>query len=682
MTTDVRSSPATLRFRWEIEGLRAVAALLVAAFHVWFGRVSGGVDVFFVVAGFMITTTLLGHLDRTGRIDVGRYLSRLSMRLLPNALVVLAVTAAVTWWLIPSTRRDEVFTEIAASALYYENWELARRSVDYLQRDFTNSPVQHFWAMSIQGQFYLIWLVVFVVVVRLVRPANARLALGLGVGAVVLASFLFSVWFTAFDQGSAYFNTGARVWEFGVGALLALSSPWWPTLTRRWSLGLGWVGLLAILSCGALLSVGTSFPGWIALWPVTGAALILFVGHTASKWSASALLSSKPLVRLGSVSYALYLWHWPLLVFALILTERNQMGFLGGLAVIGVAVLLSFVSTRLVERPLRSTSLQGRPAWVIPMLATLVVAPMAGGAYVVAAPSAATTPVPTALGPQRYPGASVGDDGPITTLTSANTDSPAPGIGDAALDIPEVYAAGCHQDSRVDEVVSCAYGDPDATRTMVLLGGSHSAHWQPALKVIAEAHGWRLLSATKSSCRPGTHLVAPGSEDPSIVRDRDVDDAQRESCRRWNAASMAWIADQDPDLVVSTATVGVGDQESVPSAYLRMWAELDELGIPALAIRDTPRPGRDIVDCLAVHGPLTRECDTDRAPVLSEDSAVSKASAPPNVRFVDLSDHLCDEMSCPPVIGNVIVYSDGDHLTRSYSRSLAPALASAVPILQ
>ncbi|CAN5621705.1 hypothetical protein BH23ACT6_BH23ACT6_11860 [soil metagenome] len=462
MSTVEVVSPRRRRFRPEIEGLRAVAALLVAAYHVWFGRVSGGVDVFFVIAGFMITTTLLGHLERTGRIDAGRYLGRLLTRLLPNALLVLTVVAAATWWLIPITRRDEVFAEIAASALYYENWELAARSVDYLDRGFTSSPVQHFWAMSIQGQFYLIWLVLFVLVLRFGTSAAARRRLAWAMGLLTLGSLAFSVWLTAVDQQVAYFHTGARVWEFGAGGLLALSAPWGPRLTRRGSLVLGWVGLLAIVSCGALLSVGTSFPGWIALWPVTGAALILLAGHTDARWSASTLLSSRPLVRLGSVSYALYLWHWPLLVFVLVLTGQDRLGLLGGLAVIAAAIVLSFGSTRLVERPVRSLSIERRRAWGIPLLASLVVLPFAGTAYVVAAPDEPVAIVDAEIDPQLYPGARVASaEGTATALTSLNTRTPAPGIRAASADKAEVYAAGCHQRLRVDEVISCDYGEQE-----------------------------------------------------------------------------------------------------------------------------------------------------------------------------------------------------------------------------
>ncbi|MGB3763912.1 MAG: acyltransferase family protein [Ornithinimicrobium sp.] len=670
------------RFRWEIEGLRAVAALLVAAYHVWFGRVSGGVDVFFVIAGFMVTTTLLGHLERTGRIDIGRYLGRLMQRLLPNALLVLAVVSVASWFLIPTTRRDEVFTEIAASALYYENWELARRSVDYLDRDFTNSPVQHFWAMSIQGQFYLIWLAVFLVVLRVGPASGVRRRIGAALTVLVLMSFVFSIWLTEVNQPAAYFNTGTRVWEFGIGGLLALSAPWWPALSRRWSWALGWAGLLAIISCGALLSVGTSFPGWIALWPVVGAALILLAGHTDAPWSASGLLSSTPLVRLGAVSYALYLWHWPLLVFTLVVTGQDRLGLLGGLAVIGVSIVLSFVSTHLVERPIRSVSLSGHRSWSVPVFLSLLVAPVAATGYAVASASSEVAPIATNADAKRYPGArAAGPD--AFSLGEANTDEPAPGVVAAPDDIPAVYAQGCHQEQSMDVVEVCQYGDPTSDRTMILTGGSHSAHWQPALAVVAERTGWQLKTATKSSCRPATHLVLPQSTDPSVVRDADVLDFVRDSCRAWNAASADWILEQNPDLVVLTSTVGIADDEAVPTAYVRLWERFEQQGIEVLAIRDTPRPGRNIPDCLAQEGPLTRDCDTVREEVMHPASASSDLDPPPdNVTFADLTDYLCNDEICPPVIGNVVVYSDEDHLTRSYSRTLADALLEVAPVLR
>ncbi|MGB3686055.1 MAG: acyltransferase family protein [Ornithinimicrobium sp.] len=678
------------QFRLDIEGLRAVAALLVAAYHVWFGRVSGGVDVFFVIAGFMVTTTLLRHLDRTGRIDIGRYLGRLLVRLLPNALVVLAVVALASWWLVPITRQDEVYAQITASALYYENWELASRSVDYLNRGFTSSPVQHFWAMSIQGQFYLIWLALFVIMLAL-ASARPRRAIGVVMAVVVAGSFVFSVAFTAMQQSVAYFHTGARVWEFGVGGLLALSLAWWPTLSRRASFALGWLGLLAIVSCGAVLSVGTSFPGWIALWPVTGAALILVAGTHDSRWSASALLSSRPLVSLGSVSYALYLWHWPLLVFLLLLTDRDEVGPLLGLAIIVVAIILSFLSTHFVERPVRSIRWDRRRAWSVPLLAVLIVGPFAGITYAVSGTAVQGIPTTTASqNSHSYPGAEALDTeanataSSAQTLTSANTEDPAPGLAAAPDDIPEVYDAGCHQQPLVDEVAWCEYGDPDAGRTMILTGGSHSAHWQPALEVLAKQQGWRLLSATKSGCRPGTHLVSAASQDPSVNRDPAADEAWRTSCRAWNANIVTWIGQQNPDLVVLTSTVveRANSVEQIPQAYPVMWQTLSDDDTRVLAIRDTPRPGRDVPDCLANNGPTSRKCDVPLGVLGQADPTGELQTDSSIVDFVDLTAHLCAGDSCPAVIGNVVVYSDNSHLTRTFSRSLAPALLDAAPQLR
>ncbi len=667
------------RFRWEIEGLRAVAALLVAIYHVWFGRVSGGVDVFFVIAGFMITNTLLGHLRRHGRIDIGRYVGRLMQRLIPNAALVLVLVSIATWLFIPVTRRDEVFGEIAASALYYENWELARRSVDYLDRDFTNSPVQHFWAMSIQGQFYLLWLALFVVVLK-VGPADAvRRRITVAMVILVLVSLGFSVWFTGVNQPTAYFHTGARVWEFGIGGLLALSLPWWPVLGRRLSLSLGWIGLIAIVSCGALLTVGTSFPGWIALWPVTGAALILFAGHTDSRWSASTLLSSTPLVKLGSVSYALYLWHWPILVFVLVLTGRDQVGLLLGLAIIGISIALSFASTHFVERPVRSLKLDARSAWSLPLIAALVIAPVAAMGYVVAATSGNPPAVVSDLDPERFPAAAAA--GPeATSLTSANTENPVPSIAAAPDDVPVVYEQGCHASPTDVEVVACEYGDPSADRTMVLVGGSHSAQWQPALAVVAEQQDWRLLSATKSGCRPGTQLVAAEEDE---TEDGGNGPAERESCREWNTANADWIVKQDPNLVVLTSTVGSGANERVPETYLAFWDQLDLEGLDVLAIRDTPRPAQNVPDCLAANGPTTQECDATRTAALAPVDPTDSLSDPPdNVVFADLSDYFCDDVTCPAVIGNVIAYSDASHISSTYSRTLAEALMTVAPVLR
>lgn len=312
VVTPVELAPK--RFRADIEGVRAVAALLVAIYHIWLGRVSGGVDVFFVIAGFLITGSLLRGMQRTGRVDVGRFLGRLAIRLLPNALTVLITVGVATVLLFPLSRQQAVMREITASALYVENWQLIANSVDYLARDAEDSPVQHFWAMSIQGQFYLIW-----VALALISLVGARRAIGRRFIALMalltLVSFVISVTMTWTDQPVAYFHTATRAWEFGIGGLVAgLVAV--PRLSERGQRIAGWSGLVLIVCTGMVVPVSSAFPGIAALLPVTGAVLIL-LGGTPSRHSVASVLSSRPLVSLGGVAYAIYLWHWPLLVFYL-----------------------------------------------------------------------------------------------------------------------------------------------------------------------------------------------------------------------------------------------------------------------------------------------------------------------------------------------------------------------------
>lgn len=661
------------RYRHDIEGLRAVAALLVAVYHVWLGRVSGGVDVFFVVAGFMVTTTLLGHVHRYGRVRAGLYLSRLLKRLLPNSLLVLTVVAVATMVWIPVTRRSQVLTEISASALYYENWALIDRSVDYLQRDFTSSPVQHYWAMSIQGQFYLIWLVLFVVVALVARGAF-RHRLTLVVGTIVVLSFGYSVYLTAADQPVAYFHTSTRTWEFGTGALVALGAaravrP--ASGARAWVLG--WVGLLAIVSCGLVLSVGSSFPGWIALWPVLGAVLLLAADSSDSQWSASRLLASRPLVSLGSVSYAIYLWHWPLLVFFLILTRQQSVGLGEGALIVAATIVLSYGSTRIVERPARTSSVEHRRPWLIPVVGLAAAACVAAGSGAVNGRIQPVEPAAVPADAPRHPGPRVAGPGStVEELLAPNTDSPVPDVPALPLDTADVYDLGCHQTPRGSELAVCDLGDPGADRTMALVGGSHSAQWQPALTGVAEREGWRLESMTKSGCRHGAQFEAAGP---------DAADAEESSCREWNTAALEHLVSTRPDLVVTTATIVSGGQESTPESYVTFWRELAEHDIPVLAIRDTPRPPVDIAECMSLNGVDSRECDFPRRAEVEVPVMEGTEALPDTVSVADLSDWFCAPDVCPAVVGDVVVYYDNSHVTRSYMRLLAPVLPQAAPLL-
>ncbi|WP_249266408.1 MULTISPECIES: acyltransferase [unclassified Pseudonocardia] len=340
------------RFRPELQGLRALAVVLVVVYHVWVGRVSGGVDVFFLITGFLI----VGGLYRAGLrggVDVLATWKRQLSRLLPAITVVLAAGA----FLLPESRWIPTVRETVASLLFVQNWELAANAVDYAARNDAASIVQHFWSLSIQGQFYLVapLLVAGVVIASQRDRADLHTRLTGTLLVVGGASLAYSVYLTVVNQPLAYFHSLTRVWEFALGGLLAL----WisriegrPELTAGARMALGWLGVLALVSCGVLLQVDRAFPGWAALWPTVAAALVIVAGRSGHPLGADRLLAGPLLRSIGDLSFPLYLWHWPILVLALVYTGDERLSLGAGAVVIGVSFVLAWLTHRFVKRPI------------------------------------------------------------------------------------------------------------------------------------------------------------------------------------------------------------------------------------------------------------------------------------------------------------------------------------------
>ena len=377
MTSATRESST---YRPEIQGVRTIGALLVACFHIWGGRVSGGVDVFFVISGFLITGSLYKEVKRSQTIDVLAFWGRIVKRVTPMAYLVLGLTlvAALVW--MPRSRQDGFLTEVFYSAFHLENIKLMMTSVDYLARDEAPSPVQQFWALSVQMQFYLVWpflLLAVAVAARRVRAGAAAYIAALG--AIFLVSLAYSVLQTRIDPSPTYFNTFARVWEFALGGIMAIALPNM-TVPPRIRFIAGWLGLLAIVSCGFVFPASVHFPGYVALWPTIGAALVLLSGGGGMKFGADRLLGSKPLAAVGDISFAFYLWHWPVLIFALIITGRSQLGLQAGLQVIAIALCGAYISMRWLEQPIQRSSIGKRKAWHAHAMAAAFAAPILLGA--------------------------------------------------------------------------------------------------------------------------------------------------------------------------------------------------------------------------------------------------------------------------------------------------------------
>ncbi len=687
-TTPVAASASTPsgapRFRGDIQGLRAVAVLLVLAYHAGMPVLPGGyvgVDVFFVISGFLITGLIVRELERTGRLSLRHFYARRIKRLLPATSVVFVTVAALSLAFLPITRWRDIAGDIASSAVYLVNWRLADRSVDYLASESAASPLQHFWSLAVEEQFYIVWPLLIVALFWRWRRGSLARRLFWGLLAIAVPSFLWSVYLTAANPGAAYFVTTTRLWEMAIGALLAVVVARTDRIPHGAKQALGWGGLAAIGYAALFFDATTAFPGAAALVPTLGAAAVLLAGSGDGR-SELRPLTVGPMQFIGAISYSLYLWHWPLVVVATAVWGRED-GTLWlpiGLLVVTASGVPAWLTYRLVERPFhRSTRL--RVPWRAGIVAAVCVAVglVSAGVLVTAtnrgaAPSAEDAPGAAVLGedPEAADAAEPVDE--VTELT--------PSLVDAPGDVADVYADGCHQDQHSPDVTSCVYGDADSDTVVALVGDSHAAHWQPALEVLAEENGWRLETYTKSACLFGDIAVWNAPQSGPYT-----------SCEQWQDAVREQLTEERPDVVVASSSGAYrvpGDGEpmsreesfaDVTQAVATNWRELEDAGIEVLTIADTPWWGLDVPECVAEHQDDLSECAVSRSEAVARSGAElhhAAAELVPAADLVDVTEYICPREECVPVVGGVLTHSDSHHLTATYSRSLAPRIEEAI----
>ncbi|CAM3119938.1 acyltransferase family protein [Prescottella defluvii] len=655
--------------RLDLDGLRGLAIGLVVVYHVWFGRVSGGVDIFLALSGFFFVGSLLRVAEGPSRLDPRPIVGRITRRLGPPLVVVLAATMAFTVWVHPSTLWFETARQTTASLTFLQNWHLAETASDYLAADPSVSPLQHLWSISVQGQFYLAAIVVVFAVAWLLRargmPVRGPLAVVLA--ALAAASLLYATT-SDLPQTWLYYDSAARMWELLAGGVLACVVPW-IRLPRGWRIALSVAGLAIVLGCGMVLDGRSEFPGPWALVPV-GAALAFIVAGRRPEEDAGAnpvsdLLASRPLLRLGSVAYALYLWHWPILIAYLVIADRTEASAVGGAAVIVVSLVLAELTTRLIETPIRRTVDRGRAR-------SALVAAVAVLAVVVTAASVTWTGFidrrteqwaqQGQLDPVTYPGAAA-----LTSGADVVKAREQPSRFVAHADLPPTTGDGCMSQAGQIDPVTCTYGDVDAERSIAVIGGSHAEHWIPALDILAREHRFRLETYLKVGCP----ALLPVGDDYPVGE-----------CEEWTFGVVDAVTEARPDYVFSTSTRPLPDEpgDYTPETYVALWQELESRDLPVIALRDTPWLTENGVsyraaDCLARRGGNADSCGIDRAEVLAPvDPAQAAAAYLPTVRLLDLSDAVCGTDRCRVVEGNVLIYRDDDHLTATYVRTLAPEL--------
>jgi len=669
---------ATTPHRQDLNGLRGLAIGLVVVFHVWFGRVSGGVDVFLVLSGYFFVGSLVRRAEAGGSLNPLPALRRVFLRLFPLIAVVSILTALGTALLLPRTRWADLGDQLIAVLGFFQNWQLASTASDYLAADGSVTPLQHLWSMAVQGQFYLLAIALVSVIAYLasrVNPSYFRPSLAVTLVVLAAGSFLYALAKSSRHQAWAYYDSGARLWELALGGLLAVLM----TSTRSRQIAslpfsvratIGWAGLSSILLCGIVLDGAQQFPGPWALVPVLATlALILSGVGDDTPWT-SKTLAHPALTWLGSFAFALYLIHWPILVFALVITGRPEAGPLGGALIIALSVAGALALRRLIEVPVERGG-RSRRYTVLACVVTAAVVLAASVAWQSYASSQTTgqRAVDT-LDLPTHPGALALTDGAEVPKASM-----VPSIFDAPLDLPASTLDGCIADFLERDVVHCTYGDTDADRTIALAGGSHSEHWLTALDELGKSHGFRVDTYLKMGC-PLT------VDSMQTLSDNDYPD-----CVDWSRGVLTELADASPDFVFTTATrpSSDGPGDVTPESYVHVWQELGRDGIDVLAIRDTPWLHHDgvayrAIDCLATTT-SPDHCAMPRSEMLSDVNPAPSAIADlTNVRLLDLSDGVCGPELCRVVEGNVLVYHDSHHLTASYVSTLSAELGRQLSV--
>jgi peptidoglycan/LPS O-acetylase OafA/YrhL len=674
-------APGVRGFRTDIEGLRAVAVLLVVAAHAGVPGLTGGyvgVDVFFVISGFLITSLLLREAERTGRISVARFYGRRAVRLLPAAAVVLLTSLAAARLFLPAVRLGDICRDALAATGYVANLRFAETGTDYLSADRPPSPFQHFWSLAVEEQFYLVWPLLMLAAAHLGRR---RRPLGAVLAVLVAGSFLLSVTETARSQPWAYFGPHTRAWELGAGALLALGAARVRRLPGAVRAGLGWAGAAAILLAAWRFGDATAYPGWRAALPVGGAIALIAAGGAGT----GRLLALRPLQVLGRLSYSWYLWHWPVLLIA-----PAALGLAGTVAqrllLCAAALALAWATHRWLENPLRHRpALRDRPRRGLGLGAALSGTVAAAAVLLALLPHGVTAggrrpDLRAAVATAADPAAELRRAIEASRRMGALPANLRPRLAAAGRDRARVWADGCHADVPATTVpADCVYGDPASSRTVVLFGDSHAAHWFPALETLAAERHWRLVEVTKTSCSAAD--VALWHE--SLKR------AYTE-CAAFHRAAVARIRALRPALVVVGSSFNyrpatpAGDPAAQwRAAWDRTFDQLRSSGARVVALADTPYMGGPVPDCLAEPANTgdAANCTRTLSGALrgGDQRRVFLAYAgSERATIINPIAWFCTDV-CPAVIGNVLVYRDSNHMTTTFAHVLVPLLARELP---
>lgn len=660
-------------FRPEIQGLRAIAVLSVLLFHVWPVSMPGGyvgVDVFFVISGYLITGLLFREVGQTGRISLLEFYCRRIRRLLPAATAVL-VAVAICLQFVSPVRWGETGEQIAASALYYQNWWLGLQAVDYLGAESAPGPLQHFWSLSIEEQYYILWPLAFWVVARLLSRGTVpgRTIFMALIAAVFATSLAYSIYLTPRNPGWAYFATTTRAWELALGGGFAVLPPAWRNRLPPVQMSLlALLGLLLIAFSSLVYSVRTEFPGYAALVPTIGTALVLFGTSGGKPTWVGRLLSTTPMQYMGDISYSLYLWHWPVVVYAYALLGTDGFSPIEGVIVVVVSFALAHFSKAMVEDRWRKMAMCGPQRWKTFALGAVCISLSLGATFWVFdrfVKVAMSVPV-------------------LASATGADQRLTSPGFRpspmEAESDVGKAYGLRCITTTMGVDVHACRLAENPGGLNVVVVGDSHAASWLPTFEVLSRERGWNLTAVLKSAC--------PFAVFPEEVK-RELTIATMRTCVEWQSKAVPFVASLSPDLLVTAHSVSSmakaetgTDSQVVANAIRAAWQQIQPTGAVIVAIADTPRFASKVPECLALNPGNAVRCGRSRAAAVPKRDPLKQAAALTHgVLVIDLNDRICTPLRCEAVIDGMIGWRDAHHMTRTFAESLADAMGAEVDAL-
>lgn len=667
-------------FRKDIQGLRAIGVMLVVAFHLWVGRPSGGVDVFFVVSAFLVTQNLLRSSAKGALTSTLSFWGKTVSKLVPTVAVVVFICL-----LIDYLHSNVIFVldgprEAIASLLQIENLALMSSGTDYNNAERIPSLFQHFWALSLQMQFYFLLPFCVLGVSALSRSIfngmhRASVAF-IFCAILIVTSFAYALHVTRLTPASAYFNPGARLWEFMVGVICVGIAPR-VQMSDKSRMILSWLGFGAILLTGIIVPRTWEYPGLAALLPVIGAALIIVSGNKPVCNDLRNVLDRPFFLRLADLSFGVYVWHWPILIFIVKATDDRFVNAPVGISIFFISIFLSLATKRLLETPVKSLLMEtvqsGRSKsrkLFAPFIFTIILALPAIALLV--------TYIHNFVSLSRYTRMVFGSEKISMLLSDIQSSFHTFDRRFAAMvkERPEPYQIQCNVGLGSSELKRCEFGSTAANvPTIVIVGGSHSVHWLPAFQEMSNKIPLKIVVMTKDGCRMNGEMR---------IDYRTMDMGRSEECERWVDKTMEAISQMKPDAVFTTATAPSPDGEGdvVPSGYVQAWETMARHAGNVILVRDTPWPQvskSSIPECVVRNRDHLVLCSIYRkksTPLKSHLDSIALTNK--NINILDMTSYFCNVMLCPAIINNMLVYRDGEHFTVAFAQSLSWVLEKEI----